>query len=97
MTIKVRDDEVRPVAMKLLGGPLDEKLLLYLIDFDFTGAIIIPLFEANKIPTGVAAMYKQLLGVDEDNNILMEFVKLVEAPQAVVFEDPEELDQEVLL
>lgn len=93
---KIRDGKLRPVVMKLLGGPLDDKLLLHLIDFEFTGTITIPIFEG-KIPTGAAAVYKQMIGVDEDNNLLMEFAGLVKAPHAVLFKDPEELDQEVIL
>lgn len=95
MMVKIRDENVRTVVMKLLGGPLDDKLLLYIIDFEFDGTITVPIYK-NKIPTGAAAVYEQMMGVDE-KHLLMEFVGLVKAPPSIFFEDPEELDQEILL
>ena len=80
----MRDGIKREIRLRMIGGPMDEMVVLYVLDYEFKGKIVVPLLKDGKL-TDKAAAYDMLQGLDEDGNILMSFTKIVDAPKATLF------------
>ena len=82
----MRDGKVRPISMRMIGGPLDDQVVLYLIDYEFAGRVVVPLMGGGEL-TGKAAVYDMLQGLDEEGNILMSFTEIIDSPDATVLNE----------
>ena len=74
-------EKIQHIPVRLLGGPHDGRLVLYVIDFEFKGTMVVPIIE-DQMPTGEGAQYDQMMGVDEDGRMLMSFTKMVSSISA---------------
>lgn len=79
----MRDGVTRTVKMRMLGGPLNDKVVLYITDYEFAGKVVTPLMESGEL-TGKAAVYEMMQGLDEEGNLLMSFTGIVDSPKATV-------------